>query len=170
MYKCALSRELPHTCCAVVRHTKEREARREKRGRVTGRRTRHSKGKAEQDGERGTAGGKRNRTENEAQQAVRSQAETSTELPQGAQEARTRRRNRNKEKDSRRRSRLLCLVRSCVPLSLCCALFGVAFRAPAFPGAPPVPLCIRFSECATGVGKLSVGLLFVVSFLSYIKF
>ena len=130
MYKCALSRELPHTCCAVVRHTKEREARREKRGRVTGRRTRHSKGKAEQDGERGTAGGKRNRTENEAQQAVRSQAETSTELPQGAQEARTRRRNRNKEKDSRRRSRLLCLVRSCVPLSACCALFGVAFRFP----------------------------------------
>ena len=154
MYKCALSRELPRTCCAVARHTKEREARREKRGRGTGRRTRHSKGKAEQDGERGTAAGKRNRTEteapqgkrnrteNEARRAVRSQAETSTELPKGAQEARTRRRDATTKKDSGRSCRPLCLVRSCVPLSLwclgwscvplsgCCALFGVAFRFP----------------------------------------
>ena len=157
MYKCAPSRELPRTCCAV-----EDTQRNGRRG--------GKSGGAEQDGERGTAPGKRNRTENEARRAVRSQAETSTELPQGAQEARTRRRNRKYKKDSGRSCRPLCLVRSCVPLSRCCALFGVAFRAPAFPAAPPIPLCIRFSECATGAGKLSAGFPLLLSYLSYIKF
>ena len=142
MYKCAPSRELPRTGCAVARHTKEREARREKRGRGTGRRTRHSTGKAEQDGERGTAGG--TKPSGDKHRAAEGRA-------RGANKAA----GRNQKKDSGRSCRPLCLVRSCVPLSRCCALFGVAFRAPAFPAAPPVPWCIRFSECATGAGKLS---------------
>ena len=130
MYKCAPSRELPRTGCAVARHTKEREARREKRGRGTGRRTRHSTGKAEQDGERGTAGG--TKPSGDKHRAAEGRA-------RGANKAAELQIQQNKAGEVAAR----------------CALFGVAFRAPAFPAAPPVPWRIRFSECATGAGKLS---------------
>ena len=93
----------------------------------------------------GAAGkaGARNRTENEAQQresGTGRRTRHSRRFEAKRRQARSCRRARkrreqgdgsaNTKKDSRRRSRLLCLVRSCVPLSACCALFGVAFRFP----------------------------------------